>query len=683
MTKSRRPPLFGSHEGRQGRFLIGTLRVRADGSGTLRPVAGPPDLFVSRDEAAKALDGDLVRVEVIQTQSQSTKSRREGRARANAFHGRDSARVVEVIEQRRRFLIGTLDKRGPVAFVVARDKRLSAPFFVRGAARLRHGDLVKVALTEGSEHGSVIERLDPDDARSVMLESAYAQGFSDVFPKAALREAEELPEGIPAEERGRRLDLTRLPLVTIDGEDARDFDDAVFVEALPKGAFRLVVAIADVAHFVPRGSAIDLEAIRRATSVYFPSLVLPMLPERLSNGLCSLNPNEERLCLAADMIFRPKGRGESLHLASASFHEAILKSAARCTYTDIDAFLDGKSVRYLTPLERQIGDMAALAQKLIQTRQARGALDLDLPEARVLVDDKGQPKAIEPRGRTFANRIVEEFMLAANEAVAAYFEEGALPTIFRVHAEPDARKLAQCLQLAHVYGVGLELKVDPKSKKHATLSNLDVCALAKSIEGHPAARSLHFQILRALAQAFYTPDNAGHFGLASPAYLHFTSPIRRYPDLEVHRQLKAALSAEKSKKKARRSSLQKLEEKLDAIAGRSSERERAALAAERDVQAWAAASLMKERVGERFHGVIGSVTDFGVFVTLDEVHVEGLIKADRLGSPRVELDPECQRVRLGGGKKALMLGSKVEVEVERVDVAHRHIDLGLVGVLKG
>ena len=659
MPKSRRPSLFGSHEGRQGRFLIGTLRVRPDGSGTVRPISGPADLFVSRDEAAKALDGDLVRVESIPMQPH--------------HHGRRaSARIIEVIEQRRRHLIGTLDKRGPTAFVVARDQRVGTPILVRNAARYRHGDFVKVQLVEGSDHGSILERLDPEDAHAVMLEAAYAQGFSDVFPKSVLQEAEALPESIDPEERSRRLDLTRLPLITIDGDDARDFDDAVFAEALPGGKFRLVVAIADVAHFVPRGSAIDLEALRRATSVYFPALVLPMLPFRLSNGLCSLNPGEDRLCLAAEMTFAPQGA--SLELESAFFHEAILRSAARCTYDDIDAFLAGQRIGYLAPLRTQIKAMAALARGLIRTRALRGALDLELPELRVLVGAEGEPTSIEPRPRTLANRIIEEFMLAANEAVAAHFEARDLPAIFRVHAEPDPKKLAQCLQLAQIHGVGL----DPKALGPDTSQRM-LCALAHAIRGHPAERALGFQILRALAQAFYSPDNVGHFGLASTAYLHFTSPIRRYPDLEVHRLLKASLERAPGEKiaKMRRASRQKAEEKLDAIAGRSSERERAALAAERDVQAWVAARLMRERIGERFTGMVSAVTDFGVFVLMDEVNVEGLLKPERMGRVRMELDPDLQRARLGSGK-ALSLGSRVEVEVERVDEAQRHVDLRLV-----
>ena len=296
MTNSRRPALFGSHEGRQGRFILGTLRLRADGSGTLRPLAGPPDLFVPRDEAVKALDGDLVRAEVSPTQA-------HGKTRGHdPFQGRQSARVVEVVEQRRRHLIGTLDKRGGEAFVVPRDRRSGAPVPVHKVGRYDHGDLVKVRLAEGGLRGSVVDKLDASDARTVMLEAAYAQGFSDIFPPAVLRAVDALPETIAEAERARRLDLTGIDLITIDGEDARDFDDAVFAEPLDGGRFRLVVAIADVAHFVPRGSSVDLEALRRATSVYFPALVLPMLPPRLSNDLCSLNPGVERLSLVADMV---------------------------------------------------------------------------------------------------------------------------------------------------------------------------------------------------------------------------------------------------------------------------------------------------------------------------------------------------------------------------------------------
>lgn len=664
MTNARRPVLFGSHEGRQGRFILGTLRLRADGSGTLRPLAGPPELFVPRDEAAKALDGDLVRAEVIPTQAR-------GKTRGpDPFHGRQSARVVEVVEQRRRHLIGTLDKRGGEAFVVPRDRRSGAPVPVHKVGRYGHGDLVKVRFAEGGAHGSVVEKLDGSQARTVMLEAAYAQGFSDIFPAAVLRAVDALTETIADAERARRLDLTGLDLVTIDGEDARDFDDAVFAEPLDGGRFRLVVAIADVAHFVPRGSSVDLEALRRATSVYFPALVLPMLPPRLSNDLCSLNPGVERLSLVADMVFAP--RGESLVLQSATFHEAIIKSAARCTYRDIDAFLDGGRVAYLEPLRERIDAMACLARRLIRTRELKGAIDLDLPEMAVVADASGEPTAIAPRARTLANRLVEEFMLAANEAVALHFESRDLPTIFRVHADPNTKKLAECLRIAHAHGVGLQFARVKDSWRGEDCRRV-LNALVKAIDGHPAARSLSFQILRSMAQAFYSADNAGHFGLASDAYLHFTSPIRRYPDLEVHRLLKESLGAGKK----RRQSRDKVEERLDAIAGRSSERERAALAAERDVQAWAAARLMRDRVGERFTGAVSAVTDFGVFVRLDEVNIEGLLKPERLGRSRVELDPGEQRARLGS-KQSLQLGHRLVVEVERVDEALRHIDLRLV-----
>lgn len=674
MSRKNMPLLIGSHEGRQGRFQIGTLRVRRDGNGLVRPLAGPPDLFVSRDEACKALDGDLVRVEVIPA---SGRHHRSGPpSGADAFRGRDAARIVEVMERRRQLIVGVLDRRGGQCVVLPRDRRLHEPVIVRGASRCRQGALLKVALGHERGRGNVVEVLE-DTSRAVELEAAYAQGFSDVFSNAALKEAQAFPDGISEEERARRADMTDVPLVTIDGADARDFDDAVFAEKLPDGTFRLVVAIADVAHFVPRGSAIDAEALRRGTSVYFPALVLPMLPVRLSNGLCSLNPGEERLSMAVEMGFAPTPDG-GVRGTFVRIREAVIRSAARCTYDEVERFVTSGESTFPEPVRGSLEAMKALADALIRSRLSRGSVELSIPETAAVLDAAGRPERIEVRQRLFSHRMIEAFMLSANEAVAHWFEERELPTIYRVHAPPDDRKLSQFLQVARLHGFGLNLEAD-EGKRRARLTASQLAKVADEMKGHPAERPLSQLLLRAMSQAIYSPDNMGHFGLASDAYLHFTSPIRRYPDLEVHRQLKAALaSAEKRGQGHRRSAASsgRLEALLDAIAGRSSERERAAMSAERDVHAWAAASVAARHVGETFMATVMAVTDFGAFVLMDDLNAEGLLLPELMGKSRVELSPEFQRVRLGRSQ-TLSLGSRVRVRVERVDAFKRNVDLSL------
>ncbi len=642
----RRPLLAG---GRRNQVL-GTLKKHRDGFGFVaRLDRKGDDVFVPPDEAARALDGDLVRIEIVPARG-----------------GRTAGRLVEVVERRRRLLIGTYHARGQQSFVIPADAELLQQVPVPESDRARDGEVVKVALDPGSKAlvGEVVEAIGrPGEPRVEVLKVAYARGFGDVFPDVVGAEAEKVPDHVRPEDRGGRRDLTHLPLVTIDGEDARDFDDAVYVERIAsgkgRGAFRLVVAIADVAHYVRPGSALDAEAARRGTSVYFPAQVLPMLPERLSNGICSLNPEVDRLCMVADLTVEARG-----HATAAEVYQGVMRSAARCTYTEVARVLEGERVSGRERFRPMFQLMAELQDKLTEMRRQRGALDFDLPEAKILLDPEGRVTGIEKRPRNRAHRIVEEFMLAANEAVARWFGARDLPTIYRVHGVPDEEKLEAFLQLAAQHGFAVpEVPSDPR----------ELNALLERFRGHAQQRALNQLLLRAMMQAVYAPDNIGHYGLAAEHYLHFTSPIRRYPDLMVHRLLKEEWAARQGRA-VKRTPAAALEE----IAALSSERERAAMEAEREIAGYYAALFMRDHVGESFQGVVSAVTEFGFFVELRPPFVEGLVRAEDLPGA-FELDPARHALVDRASGKAFRVGDEVRVEVASASPARRQITLRLEG----
>ena len=631
--------------------VVGTLKKHRDGFGFVaRLDRKGDDVFLPPGEAARALDGDLVRVAIVPARG-----------------GRTAGQLVEVVERRRRLLIGAYHARGRHSFVVPVDAELDQQVPVPETDRARDGEVVKVALDPGSERlsGEVVEAIGrPGDPRVEVLRVSYARGFGDVFPDEVRAEAERTPDHVRAEDRAGRRDLTGLPLVTIDGEDARDFDDAVHVERLPPGkgragGYRLVVAIADVAHYVRPGSALDAEAGRRGTSVYFPAQVLPMLPERLSNGICSLNPEVDRLCMVADLTLDARG-----HTTSTEVYEAVMRSAARCTYGEVARVLAGERVPGRERFRAAFELMAELQEKLTTMRRGRGALDFDLPEARIVLDADGKVASIEKRPRNRAHRLVEEFMLAANEAVARWFGARELPTIYRVHGLPDDEKLAAFLELAARHGFAVpETPSDPRALN----------ALLERFQGHAQQRALNQLLLRAMMQAVYAAENIGHYGLAAEHYLHFTSPIRRYPDLVVHRLLKEEWAARQGRSPRRTSP-----RALERIAALSSERERAAMEAEREIAGYYAALLMQERVGEAFPGVVSAVTEFGFFVELGPVFVEGLVRADDLPGA-YELDTSRHALVDRRTGRVFRVGDAVQVEVASASPARRQVTLRLAG----
>ncbi|MFO0583665.1 MAG: ribonuclease R [Anaeromyxobacter sp.] len=641
-------PRAGRGKGGRG-GLLATLKKHRDGFGfAARLDRQGDDVFVPPDEAAKALDGDLVRLEIVPARG-----------------GRTMGRVLEVVERRRRLLLGTYHARGKSSFVVPSDPQLEGAVPVPETAAAKDGDVVKVALDPDAAglRGEVLETIGrPGEPRVEVLKVAYAKGFADLFPEPVVQASEAVPDHVRAEDRRDRKDLTSLPLVTIDGEDARDFDDAVHVERIPskKGAprWRLVVAIADVAHYVKAGEPLDVEAARRGTSVYFPMQVLPMLPERLSNGICSLNPDVERLCMVADMVI--DGRGET---QSAEVYQAVMRSHARCTYTEVARVLDGEHVPHREAFRERFEVMAELQERLTAMRGRRGAIDFDLPESKIVLDPDGRVVGIERRPRNRAHRIVEEFMLAANEAVARWFGTRELPTVYRVHGVPDEEKLASFLALAALHGFEV-----PEPPVAPTALN----ALLERLKGHGQQRALNQLLLRAMMQAVYATENIGHYGLAAEHYLHFTSPIRRYPDLLVHRLLKEEWAIRQG-----RSVKRTPEPALAELAALSSDRERAAMEAEREIAAFYAALFMKDKVGERFDGLIAAVAEPGVFVELRPFFVEGMVRAEELGA-EVRLDPVQHALVDAASGRAYRVGDALHVEILSVSLLRRRIELAPV-----
>ncbi|HET9449289.1 MAG TPA: ribonuclease R, partial [Aggregicoccus sp.] len=636
--------------------LEGILHVHRDGFGFVHPMTAAGEkgqksdnIFIPPQEAARALDKDRVRVAVP------------------GYPARTEGRILEVLSRQRQLVVGTYYERGRAALVYPNEKSLPGPIRVPRTQMAREGDVVKVRLGVGAEligdaeglFGEVAGSIGkPGDPSVEVLSIAYAQGFNDEFPPEVMDEADKIPLRVSEKEAlgENRRDLRKLPLITIDGEDARDFDDAVFTE--PKGdGWRLVVAIADVTHYVKERHPLDIEALSRATSVYLPDRVLPMLPERLSNGICSLKPDEDRLCMVADMVIDKRGQ-----LRSKEIYPAVMRSHARCTYNEVQDVLDGKDVPHRNRFKPHFERLMALARTLIQMRKERGAIDFDLPEVKVVMGEDGFPKHMEKRERKESHRLVEQCMLAANEAVAEFFQEQELPSVYRFHGEPDEEKLAAFALLAQAYG----FKFSPSDEVHSR----DLNAFIEELTGHPEQRALNQLLLRSMMQAVYSSSQVGHYGLASESYLHFTSPIRRYPDLLVHRLLKNFWARDGRKRPA--SAVEREEERLGEMAQHCSDRERAAMLAERETVSFYATLLMKDRVGEEFQATVSSVVDFGFFVELDKEFVEGLVKADALG-PGAKLDKAIHALSYPNGRK-VRVGQKLRVQLASANTERRQLD---------
>ena len=636
-----------------GAEVIGVLHLKSEGYGFVSALVGGAgrenDLFVPPQHTQGALDGDVVRARAI-----------KGR------DGRLAGEVMEIVERRRQLALGTYQARGQGAWVIPHDRALAENINVPRHPTAQDGEMVKVRLhrdPRGPLQGEIINVLGArGDPRFEILASAYAAGFSDQFDPATLIAAESVPAHVTRDDLTGRRDLRHLPLATIDGEDARDFDDAVHVSRVGTG-YRLVVAIADVAQYVRPGGPLDREALRRGTSVYFPGTVLPMLPERLSNGICSLNPDVDRLCMVCDLALDAQGRP-----LQADLYEAVMRSHARLTYTKVADALEGRVPPDVKPLLADLLVAGELAKKLTEQRKKRGAIDFDLPEAKVVLDDKGHVKALERRPRNDAHRLVEEFMLAANEAVARFFDVRGLPTVYRIHDAPDEEKLEAFAALARTHG----FEVPAGNEMTPSVLN----RFLAQVEGKPQQKALNSLLLRAMMQAVYSPDNIGHYGLAAPTYLHFTSPIRRYPDLMVHRLLKEHWA--RGGQTLRQHEHDEQEAMLAGVAAQCSERERASMKAERDIDSFYAAMFMMDKIGLRYQAVVASVTDFGLFCEMKDIFVEGLVPSEDLGEG-VTHDQVLHRLKVGSSGKSYGVGDELEVEVVSADPARRRITLGVAG----
>jgi ribonuclease R len=630
--------------------VVGIIHHHRDGFAFVKPIVGQvsEDLFIPPDEARKALDNDQVVVEVL-----------PGR------DGRTMGRVVSVQSRTRQQVIGTYFENARQAWVEPRERELGN-IRVPKTQLARPGDVVKVRLGVGDSMfagpaqltGEVSGSMGSDADHSVeVLSVAFSKGFSDEFPPEVMDEADAISiEVSEAQARGeKRRDLRTMPLITIDGEDARDFDDAVYCEEHPRG-FRLVVAIADVSHYVQEGTALDAEALRRATSVYLPSRVLPMLPERLSNGICSLKPDVDRLCMVADMVIDKTG----ITLES-EVYPGVMRSAARCTYTEVHDVLAGNDVPGRTELKPMFDRLYTLSKTLTAMRLARGAIDFDLPEQKVELGEDGLPVRLVRRERWESHRLVEECMLAANEAVARFFREQNLPTVNRYHGDPDEERLDMFLTLLGAYGIEVP---------HGEFTSKSLNEVLKQLEGHPEQRALNQLALRSMMQAVYSSKNTGHYGLGAEDYLHFTSPIRRYPDLLVHRLLKELWK--RGKKRLSDDQLEAEEERLEALSVQCSERERAAMQVEREVNQLYSCLLLKDRIGEEHDATVAGLSDNGFYVQLDELFVEGFVKGETV-YPDFEFDQSTYRMTFGNGL-VVKVGAKCRVMILSVNMDRKQID---------
>ncbi len=640
-------------------LIRGKVHAHPDGYGFLIPDdKNTEDLYLNRREMRRVMHGDRVMV----------------RADRKARGGTD-AHVVQVLERAQERLLGTYDEFDGKGFLVPMDARIGAIPLTPDAVKPEKG---KVIAAEISRYGTamsppqaqVVKVMgDPDDPEVQAQSIVFRYGLSTRFPEEVHRETNQIAYSIPPEEVAARTDLRGLPIVTIDGENARDFDDAVHVRKMDD-RYELLVSIADVAHYVRADSALDQEAYARSTSVYFPDRAIPMLPEALSNGICSLNPNEDRLTKTVAIEFNAKGE-----VVGSRFFDSVIRSHQRMTYTNVRRILVDRDVEvlvYYGTLVDQFHLMEELAMVIYERRKARGNLDFDLPEAEIILDLQGQPENIVRAERNIAHRIIEEFMIAANEAVARHLTERDLPLLYRVHEGPDEEALEALAPFLLSLGYRLPLKKE-------NIAPLEIQRLLEAARGKPEERVLNRVLLRSMKQAVYQPENIGHFGLASVCYTHFTSPIRRYPDLIAHRMLDRALRGEKLKPNERADLLRYLQE-----AGKhTSERERHAMDAEREMVDLKKAQFMMNKIGEEFTGFITSLANFGFFVELDAYFVEGLVKLSALTDDDYDYYEKEYVIKGRRHGRKFRLGDNVRVKVVRINAFRSEIDFELFQASEG
>ena len=628
-------------------LIPGRIQGHPDGFGFLIPDQGGDDIFLSSREMMQVLHNDRV---MVQTIGQDRKGRPEGK-------------VIEILERKNETLVGRVVQGQGVTIVAAEDKRINQDFLIpyhldMGA---KPGQIVVIEITaqpsfKSRPMGKVIQILGNYADSGMEIEIALRKHQLPYnFSEETIRIAESFSKKVSEKDFKGRIDLRDLPLITIDGETARDFDDAVYAESVGKN-WRLVVAIADVSYYVQPDNVLDKEAFERGNSVYFPRRVIPMLPEALSNGLCSLNPHVDRLCMICDMLIDQHGK-----VTSYKFYPSVMESKARMTYTDVSTLLKESSpeltekYKAITP---HIKNLESVYRILTKQRHARGAIEFDSSETIMIFNDQGKIDRIEPVIRNEAHRLIEECMLAANVCAANFLIEHEHPALYRIHEGPTEERLENLQTFLAEFGFMLGGGDKPSIKDYATL--------IEKIKGRPDEHLLQTVLLRSMQQAVYSPDNIGHFGLAYEAYAHFTSPIRRYPDLLIHRAIKATL--EKKKMPASNWHL---------LGQHCSMTERRADDATRDVSSWLKCYYMQDKIGEIYEGTVAGVTSFGLFVAIDGIYIEGLLHVTELGNDYFTYD-KARHAMVGERSHVIYrLGDRLKVKLVRVDLELSKIDFSL------
>ncbi len=650
-TRRAHLPASAGSAVKHGAVVEGTISANRAGYGFLKVDGFKGSIFLPPPEMRGVMHGDRLRVKVSRDATD-----------------RWSGTLQQVLERGVSAFLGTVEIQGRSAWVNAADRRLQlrcavAPSALKGA---HAGDWVIAKITRHAGSASpaeaVIEkRLDPARPVELATESALARfALPNEFSAQALREAHDFGDSVDPSKAEARVDLRDLPLVTIDGADARDFDDAVYAEP-HKDGYRLIVAIADVSHYVRPGTAVDTEAKERGTSVYFPTRVVPMLPTALSDHLCSLAPHVDRLCLAADMVVSKTGA-----LKSATFYPAVMRSAARLTYTiAFEALFEGRPAArtHVGPLLGRLLVLVDVYRALQKARARRGALDFDAPEAQFVIDSAEKVTAIELRARNDAHRLVEECMILANVAAAQELQKAHMPSLYRVHGQPDDEKLERLASTLRSLGIDAQI---PQS-----VTTRDLQAIAKRVGDAPERGFVESLVIRAMPQAVYQPTNIGHFGLALTHYAHFTSPIRRYPDLVVHRTLKALIGAKGG------AATRYETPELSALGENTSRLEKRADEADRYVSNYLKCAYLSERVGQTFRGLITTVVEFGCFVQIIDVGVDGLLHLDNLRDDEYQMEDGGHAWRGRRTGRRLSTGSHINVVVTAVNPIEGLIDLNL------
>ncbi|MGN0025542.1 MAG: ribonuclease R [Clostridium sp.] len=637
-------------------LISGKLEVHSKGYGFLIPEnEGEKDVFIPSSSMNGAMNGDKVLVQITREDIKGKK--REGEVR-------------EVLSRANNKIIGVYEDSRNFGFVVPEDSRLNQDIFISKKDRngANEGDLViceivKWADKRRSPEGVIKEVLGKKGDKGLdILTIIKKYGLPEEFPDKVLNYAENIEEEIPEKEYARRTDLRNLRMVTIDGEDAKDLDDAVSIERLDNGKFRLGVHIADVSHYVKEKNPLDREALKRGTSVYLIDRVIPMLPKKLSNGICSLNPKVDRLALSCFMIIDSKGK-----VIQHEIEETVIKTSERMTYTDVTKILENNDEELIKRYDYLVDDFRAMEELcniLREKRMRRGAIDFNFEESKIILNDLGKPVDIKPYDRAIANRIIEEFMLVCNETIAEHMYWTNLPFVYRIHEDPDEEKLEKFKEF--VYNLGYVVRWGQEAHPRALQDILD------KVKGKKEETVVSTLLLRSMMQAKYSPECVGHFGLAAKYYCHFTSPIRRYPDLQIHRIIKEQLNGKIDEKR-----IAKLSNIVEIASKQSSEMERLAQEAEREVDDLKKAEYMQERIGEEFSAIISSVTSFGLFAELPNT-IEGLIHITALDDDYYIYD-EAHLCLIGERtKKVYRLGDEVRVRCSRVDIDNREVYFELI-----